>query len=258
MMMEILDEVKKDFVRDLVKKGRRPDERAFEEYRKAKVEQGVIPAAEGSARVFLGQTQVLVGVKMGIGTPFADRPEEGVLSTNAELLPMASPTFEPGPPSPTSIELARVVDRGIRSANTIDLKSLFIEEGKVWMTFVDVYVIDHDGNLIDAGALAAAAALRCARMPKYEDGKIVHGEYSGPLKLGTDCVACTFAKIGSALLLDPSFDEEIAMDARLTVATTPDHVCAMQKGASGGFTRDEISNMIDVSFRKGAELRALL
>lgn len=256
--MEILDEVKKDFVKDILKKGRRPDERAFEEYRPVTVEKMAIPAAEGSARVRLGQSQVLVGVKMGVGTPFADRPDEGVLATNAELLPMASPSFEPGPPSPESIELARVVDRGIRSANTIDLKSLVIETGKVWMTFVDIYVLDHDGNLIDAAALAAAAALRCARMPKFEDGKIVYGEYSGPLKLGADCVACTFAKIDSNLLLDPSFDEEKAMDARLTISTTAKHVAAMQKGGSGGFKREEISQMIDTAFRKGAELRSLI
>ncbi len=256
--MEILDEVKKDFVKDIMRKGKRPDERGFEEYRPIVVEKGAIPAAEGSARVHLGQTQVLVGVKMGIGTPFADRPEEGVLSTNAELLPMASPTFEPGPPSPESIEIARVVDRGIRSANTIDLKSLFIEEGKVWMTFVDVYVLDHDGNLIDAAALAAAAALRTARQPKYEDGKVIHGEYSGPLKLGDDCVACTFAKIDSTNILDPSFDEEKAMDARLTIATTADRIAAMQKGGSGGYTRDEISQLADMAFRKGAELRSLI
>ena len=256
--MDILDEVKKEFVRDLMKKGKRPDERAFDEYRQVTIEKNAIPAAEGSARAHIGQTQVLVGVKMGIGTPFADRPNEGVLSTNAELLPLASPSFESGPPDANSIELARVVDRGIRSAGTIDLKSLFIEDGKVWMTYVDVYVLDHDGNLLDAAALAAAAALKCARMPKYEDGKIIHGEYSGPLKLGSDCVACTFAKIGQDIVLDPGLDEEKAMDARLTIATTPDRVCAMQKGEAGGFRLDEISKMIDISFRKGADLRALL
>jgi len=258
-MVSILDEVKKEYIRDLVAKGRRADGRQFDELRKAiSVERSIIPNAEGSARVHWGKTQVLVGIKMGVGAPFPDRPDEGVLSTNAELLPLASPVFEMGPPDANSIELARVVDRGIRSSNVIDLKSLFIEENKVWNVFVDIYVLDHDGNLIDASALAAMAALQCTRIPKYENGNIVYGEYSGNLNVTTKCVATTFAKIGSNILVDPTSDEELAMDARLTISTTPTHVCAMQKGAPGGFTKDELLNLIDKAFEKGNELRALL
>lgn len=256
--MEILDEVKKDYVRDLIAKGKRADERGFLQYRNITVEKGAVPSAEGSARVHLGMTQVLVGIKMDIGKPFPDRPEEGVLSTNAELLPMASPTFEPGPPSPESIELARVVDRGIRSSNAIDLPSLFIEPEKGWTTFVDIYVLDHDGNMFDAAALAAMAAIENCRIPKYEDGKIIRGEFSGPLKIGNRCVTTTFAKIGQTLLLDPALDEEKAMDARITIATTPEYVCAIQKGGAGGFTKDELLSLIDASFKSGNDLRALL
>jgi len=32
----------------------------------------------------------------------------------------------------------------------------------------------------------------------------------------------------------------------------------MQKGLNGGFTRDEVANLIDLAFKKGDELRALL
>ncbi len=62
-----------------------------------------------------------------IGTPFADTPDKGVLSTNAELIPMGSPNFEAGPPDEHSIELARVVDRGIRESEMIDLEKMCIE-----------------------------------------------------------------------------------------------------------------------------------
>jgi len=257
-MVDILDEVKKEYVKDLMSKGKRPSGRALDELRNAVIERNVIPNAEGSARVHLGNTKVLVGVKLGIGTPFPDRPDEGVLSTTAELLPLASPVFEMGPPDANSIELARVVDRGIRSSNLLDLKSLFLETGKAWNVFVDIYVLDHDGNLIDASALAAMAALQCTRMPKYEDGKILYGQYAGKLATATTCVTATFAKIGGTIVADPDLDEEKAMDARLTVATTPEHICAMQKGGAGGFTRDEVLNIIDMSFKKAEELRALL
>ncbi|RLG17566.1 RNA-binding protein, partial [Nanoarchaeota archaeon] len=166
----------KNFILDLAKKGMRIDERGLNELREVKVSCGVSKNAEGSARVKLGKTEVMVGVKMDVGEPFADRPDEGILIVNAELSALASPEFEPGPPGEEAIELARVVDRGIRGANMIDLKKLFIEEGKVWCVFVDIYVINHDGNLIDAAALGAVAALKDARFPKLEEGKVVYGE----------------------------------------------------------------------------------
>lgn len=258
MKMEILDEVKKDYVRDLTRRNKRVDERGFLEYRPCTVEKGIFESAEGSARVKLGKTQVVAGVKVEIGSPFKDRPEEGVLSTTAELLPLASPTFEPGPPDEGAIELARIVDRGIRSSNAIDLTSLFLEEDKVLMIFVDIYVLDHDGNLIDASALAAMAALLDTKLPKVEGDQLIRTERTQPLKVTQKVVTCTFSKINSAILLDPGLDEEKAMDARLTIATTPEYVCAMQKGGSGGFTKDELLNLVDVSFEKGNQLRKLL
>jgi exosome complex component RRP42 len=256
--MEILDEIKKDYVTDLMKKNKRPDDRGFFDYRPCIVERGIFNSAEGSARVKLGKTQVVAGVKVDIGTPFKDRPEEGVLSTTAELLPLASPTFEPGPPDEGAIEIARIVDRGIRSSNTLDLTTLFIEKDKVWTVFVDIYVLDHDGNLIDASALAAMAALLDAKLPKLEGGQLIRTERIEKLKVGEKVVTCTFSKIDSHIVLDPGLDEEKAMSARLTIATTPEHVCAMQKGGRGAFTKDEVINLVDTSFEKGKELRKLL
>ena len=257
-MVEIVDEVRKEFVKDLLRSGKRPSGRGPDDYRAVKIERGVIPNAEGSARVHMGNTQVLVGVKLALGEPFADKPDEGVLSTMAELLPLASPLFEMGPPDANSIELARVVDRGIRGSGALDLKALKIGDKKVWNVFVDIYVLDHDGNLIDAAGLAAMAALQDARMPKLEGDQINRFESSGPLPVKDACVCTTFTKIGSTILSDADLDEEKALDARLTVSTTPGHICAMQKGGRGGFTRDEVVALLNRALAKGDELRAML
>ena len=175
-MSSLITRVRVRQIEQLIEKGKRLDARGLGDYREIKVEQGVIEKAEGSARVFLGKTEVLVGVKVETGTPFPDTPNNGVLTVNAELVPLASPTFEPGPPDENSIELARIVDRGIRESEAIDTEKLCIEAGKqVFVVFVDVYVLNHDGNLIDASALAAVAALMNTKMPNYEvkDGEVV-------------------------------------------------------------------------------------
>ena len=113
-MSSVISEIKKDFIYNLLIKGERIDGRKLEQYREISIERDVIRKPEGSALVKLGSSQVLVGVKMQPGEPFQDSPNRGVIITNAELVPLASPSFEPGPPNELGIELARLVDRGVR------------------------------------------------------------------------------------------------------------------------------------------------
>lgn len=256
--MEIEGYLKRDYIRNLLKSGERADGRAFDEHRKIIIQKGY--AAEkacGSAMVQLGKTKVVAGVSLDIGEPYPDRPQEGVMSTSAELRPIASPKFESGPPNDESVEVARVVDRGIRESGAIDTKALYIEDDLVWIAFIDIHVMDHCGNLIDAGGIAAVAALMDTRLPKYEDGKLIYGEYAGKLPMKCIPVPCTFAKIGDNILLDPSIEEEYAMDARLTVATT-DTINAMQKGGTGAFKEEEIMSAVDKAFTKAGEIRRML
>jgi len=166
---------------DLIKKGKRLDERKLDEYREISVKQDISKNAEGSCEVKLGKTIVAVGVKIDIGEPFPDSPDSGILVVNAELLPMSYPGFEPGPPGINAIELARIVDRGIRESEFIDMKKLCLEKGKkVYSVFIDIYSLNYDGNLIDASFLASVLALRKCFLPKIEkegdDYKIIYGE----------------------------------------------------------------------------------
>jgi len=260
-MFEVVAEVKKDYIASLLEKGKRADDRGFDDYRPIVVEKGVSNRAEGSSLVKIGKTQVLVGVKLAIGEPFPDMPNSGVLTTNAELIPLASPSFEKGPPDEDTIEIARVVDRGIRESQCIDLDKLCLIPGeKVWIIFVDIHVLDYDGNLFDASALGAITALLDSYMPKVEEDKIIYGEKtSEKLPIVHKPVETTFAKINKSTVLDPSLDEELVMDARLTVATDENGIiCAMQKGGSGTFTQEEILDIIKRGASKGNELRKFL
>ncbi|MEK6919684.1 MAG: RNA-binding protein, partial [Thermoproteota archaeon] len=81
---------------DLIARGKRIDERGPDSYRPIQIQVGLIEKANGSAHVSLGKSKVLVGVKVEVGEPFPDTPDEGVLTVNAELVPLASPSFEPG------------------------------------------------------------------------------------------------------------------------------------------------------------------
>jgi len=254
--------VRQKRIAQLIARGKRLDGREPTDYREIQIESGLIERAEGSARVRLGKTEVLVGTKIEVGEPFLDVPNEGVLTVNAELVPLASPTFEPGPPDENSVELARVVDRGIRESKAIMLEDLCVEPGKkVFIVFVDVYVLNHDGNLIDASALAAFAALMNTKTFNYEvkEGEIKIKPGYKPLPMRNYPVAITFAKIGDKLIVDPWLEEEQVMDARLTLAVEKDgKFCATQKGGYGYFTPQEIFEASKIAQQKAGELRKLV
>jgi len=254
--------IKQKRIAQLVARGKRLDERGPNDYREVQIETGLIERAEGSARIRLGKTEVLVGIKIEVGEPFLDVPNEGVLTVNAELVPLASPTFEAGPPDENSIELARIVDRGIRESKAINLESLCVEPGKrVFVVFVDVYVLNHDGNLIDASALASLAALLNTKMFNYEvkEGEIKIKPGYTPLPLRNHPVAVTFAKINDKLIVDPWLEEEQVMDARLTMTVDKDgKICAIQKGGYGYFTTQQILEAAATVTVKAEELRKLV
>jgi exosome complex component RRP42 len=251
-----MSDIKRDHIHKLLSKGRRVDGRTWDEFRQVSIETKYVESAEGSARVRLGNTDVLVGIKMQTGTPFEDTPDKGVLATNAELIPLASPTFEAGPPDENSIELARVVDRGIRESEMIDLSALCITpKEEVWLCFVDVYVLDYDGNLFDAAFLGAVAALKSAIVPAAMYGK---GE-DFPLPIGSTPISCTAVQIENSILLDPTLDEEKVAEARLTVTTDENgDLRAMQKGLEGSLTLEQVRKIIETSQRLSKDLRKLV
>ncbi|MBN1357143.1 exosome complex protein Rrp42 [Candidatus Bathyarchaeota archaeon] len=261
-MSSLVTRVKLKQIEQLIEKGKRLDGRGLTDYREIKIEQGVIEKAEGSARVLMGKTEVLVGVKIETGTPFPDTPDDGVMTVNAELVPLASPDFEPGPPDENSIELARIVDRGIRESHAIDTAKLCITSGKkVFVVFVDVYVLNHDGNLIDASALAAVAALMNTKMPNYEvkDDEVIIKQGYTPLPMTSHPITVTLGKINDKLIVDPWLEEEQVIDARLTMAFNDDgNICAIQKGCAGYFTQQQILEGMKLAKEKATELRKKL
>jgi exosome complex component RRP42 len=252
-MSSVLSEIRKDYIYNLILKGERADGRTFDQYREISVEKDLIRKAEGSALVKLGKSQVLVGIKMQPGEPFPDAPNRGVIITNAELVPLASPTFEPGPPNETGIELARVVDRGVRESKAVDLEALCITPGKqVWIIFIDVHILDDCGNILDAASLGAIAALLTTKVPASRFG--LGEDY--PLPVKDIPIATTAIEFSDVLMFDPDSDEESIANTKLTVITTADgNICGMQKSGVGVLTPDQVYRIVDIAGEKAKEIR---
>ncbi len=263
MNVTIIDQLKKKKILSLLKDGQRVDGRALDESRPLVIDTGVIPKAEGSARVRLGDTEVVTGVKIQPDKPFPDLGDRGIFICTAEILPLADPNAEPGPPNEEVIELARVVDRGIRESSMIDLTKLVLQKDKsVIGLFVDNSVTDYDGNLFDACSYASVASLLTCKVPKYELKNdvptLVEGEFSEP-PITTIPVSVTMGKIGDQIIVDPNADEWGCMDARITITTNSDgNICAVQKGGNDGFTVEQLVKCSQISIATAAKIRELL
>jgi exosome complex component RRP42 len=258
---QTISHIDREFIAELLGKGERLDGRAFNEYRELQIEANVVPAkAEGSALVRLGDPSVVAGVKVLVGEPYPDSPDEGVIMVTAEMSPIASPLFELGPPKEDAIELARIVDRGVRESNMVDAKGLCIEEGKkVYMVFADVYPLEYDGNLIDASSIAVNVALLTTKFPemKVEEKHVVATGEIKSLPVTNIAVEHTVVKIGKYLILDPTLKEEFVQDCRLTMAIDEkNNFTALQKGGgTGPMSLGLIGDAMDMALDAGKIMR---
>lgn len=253
-----------DRIREYLSQGKRFDGRKLDEFRDIFIETGISKKAEGSARVRLGKTEVLVGVKMDVAEPYPDSKDEGNLMTTAELLPLSSDRFESGPPKIDAIELGRIVDRGIRESKFIDMKKLCIKEGeKVWSIFVDIYSINDDGNLLDASTIGALIALADTKIPEYDEetGRVKYGNWTNkklPLTKNIP-LAFTLYKIDNHFIVDPTREEEDTSESRITIAiSNNDTIHALQKGEEREFSIEEVHSALDLAEKTYKNLFPLL
>ncbi|MHA2281050.1 MAG: exosome complex protein Rrp42 [Promethearchaeota archaeon] len=259
----IVSRIEKNYIKSNLRKEERIDGRGLWDYREFEINSDIIASAEGSADVKLGDTRIITGLKYEVGEPFPDLPNEGVCTVMAELLPLASPLFERGPPDEQSIELARVVDRGIRHADCVQTKKLCIKEKEaVYILFVDMYVMNHDGNLIDSGAVSALTTLLTAHIP---EGKIGENglEWTGKYLTGKDLVnelplALTYGKIDDIIFLDPKLPEELVCEGRISISVTENKITSIQKSGIATFSIDEINMLGKKSVEIGQKLRKQL
>lgn len=244
---------------NLLLQDKRIDGRGPKDLRPISIQTNLLAKADASALVKMGSTKILTGIKVEVGSPFSDRPDEGIFTVNAELLPLASTTFEPGPPDERGVELARVVDRSLREGKALDLKKLCLVEGeKVYVLFIDIYVLDYDGNYFDPALISALAALATLKIPKYEvvDGKVEKTDEYFQLELTSLPFSVMIGIIGEKFLVDPQIEEEKVLDVSLIIGTDEKgNIVSIQKNSPGPIPINLMDNIMETAVEKTEEIR---
>jgi exosome complex component RRP42 len=257
----------KETLKRMFAEGKRFDGRGLTDSRELEIEYKVSKKAEGSTRVRMGKTEVVVGVKLQTGEPYPDSPDKGNLMVSGDLLPLASPRFESGPPGFNAIELPRLVDRAVRESGMIDFEKLCIKKGElVWTVIIDVYPINDDGALIDAASIGAVAALHNTLMPEVDkDGKIDYDKKTKdklPLSEEIMPISFSFFKLGDSIILDPTREEEEACDTRITFGASSWNGQLMlnscQKKGELPLKQSDVEQMMEIIPKKFEEINKKL
>ncbi len=131
-----------------------------------------------------------------IPPPHADRPNDGSITFAIDLSPMSAMGFDYAQPASTltagalgstgssgggmgqsqsegqkllTNRILRILERTLLNGGAIDAEALCVQSGKwVWRLHIDVTVLDHGGNLVDACVLSAVAAMRHFRKPEVQ------------------------------------------------------------------------------------------
>lgn len=194
--------------------------------------------------------------------------QQKVFFFNLELSQMAAPAFEPGRQSDLLVKLNRLLERCLRNSKCIDTESLCVVAGeKVWQIRVDLHLLNHDGNIIDAASIAAIVALCHFRRPDVsvqgDEVTLYTPEERDPVPLSIHhmpiCVSFAFFQQGTYLLVDPNEREERVMDGLLVIAMNKHReICTIQSSGGIMLLKDQVLRCSKIAGVKVLEITELI
>lgn len=237
------------YQRDGVVADLRADGRTRLQYRQLIVEYDPVPQASGSARVALGDTEVLVAIKGDVCENSVGKLVFSVDTSSPSLSVLRE----------SDDKNAIQEENAVRAANlsrlfndSFDVSQLSVAENRFsWTLYVDVLIINSSGNLFDVMSMAVRAALTHCRLPKVtvEEGEAVGLSVSDDpadlksLSCSSTPVSLTFAVFDSednnstgndfVFVADPNSAEEASSDYLVSLGMNEaGQVCLVQKWAS--------------------------
>ncbi|XP_037548734.1 exosome complex component RRP42 [Nematolebias whitei] len=264
-----VSEAEKVYILHGIRDDLRVDGRGCEDYRHMEIETDVVSNTDGSAKVTLGDTAVLVGIKAEIGKPRPMIPNEGYLEFFVDCSANATPEFEGRGGEELGTELSNTLYKAFNK-DSLDLKSLCISPGEhCWVLYVDVLLLQCDGNLYDAMSVAIKAALFNTKIPKVnistddEGGKEIElsDDPFDCMRLDVKNVPCivTLCKVGHRHVVDATLQEKTCSVASLIISVThKGAVTCARKVGGGSLDPESVFEMTEAGKRVGKALHAPL
>ncbi|XP_065915878.1 exosome complex component RRP42-like [Dysidea avara] len=253
----LLSDEQHDYIVQGVREDFRNDGRSCKDYRKFELSTGMITNANASARVKLGGSDVLVGVKAELVEPDPTRPNEGRLHFQVECSALASPEFERRGGEELGATLAHMMSRAYQHDSCVDLGGLCVSPGqRCWVLYIDGLVTEWGGNVIDCLSFAIRVALHQTRLPHVVasgEGDEMEIEVSQETRSlqGTNLpIYITLSQVANSnsLVVDTTLEEAMCVSCRVMVAVNEDgHLCGFTKEGRGGISAALLNEALTVA-----------
>ncbi|MBN3325923.1 EXOS7 protein, partial [Atractosteus spatula] len=265
-----ISEAEKVYIVHGVRDDLRVDGRGCEDYRHMEIETDVVSNTDGSARVKLGYSDILVGIKAEIGRPRPMVPDEGFLEFFVDCSANATPEFEGRGGEDLGTEISNTLYKVFNNRHSVDLRALCISPKEhCWILYVDVLLLQCDGNLYDAISVAVKAALFNTRIPRVQISEDDEGtkeiELSDDpydcMRLSVENVPCivTLCKVGQRHIVDATLQEKACSKACLLLSVTSrGTVTCVRKIGGGSLDPESIFEMTETGKRVGKALQSPL
>ncbi|XP_055509147.1 exosome complex component RRP42 [Leucoraja erinacea] len=270
MAAVVLSEAERVYAMHGVQDDLRIDGRGCEDYRHIEIETDVVSNTSGSARMKIGHTDILVGVKAEMGMPKLERPNEGFLEFFVDCSANATPQFEGRGGDDLGTEITNTLYRMFDNSSSLELAALCITpRDHCWVLYVDVLLLECGGNLFDAVSIAVKAALHNTRIPKVsvleDDEGSKEIELSDDpydcIRLNVDNVPCiiTLSKVGHRHVVDATAQEERCSMASVLVSVTHrGTLTCLRKVGVGSLDPASVFEMMETGKRVGKALHESL
>lgn len=253
------------FIQEGIAQNVRMDGRGRLDYRPMALEVNLVAQANGSARLVLSDTDVLVGIKAELAEPDAATPTAGRIHVSVECCPSASPEFEGRGAEELNVQLARFTESILHSASALNLSALSLIPGRqCWALYVDVMVLDSGGNLFDAISIAVRAALTSTTIPRVHVVEKPGGQYE--LELSDDPedmirldasnvpVCVTFSQIGAFEVIDATLEEEGCLSCRTTYSVSKDGTFSSSQKGYGAVDVKTLREQVKIARRVAQQI----
>lgn len=246
----------------------RLDGRTCFDIRQIIVKQGVVSSCNGSAQIQSKNCNITVGIKVEVGIPTQEEPDQGIVEINVDCSANASPRFEGRGGQDLAEELVFILSNAI--IPSIDRKALCISVGhKVWIVYIDVLVLECScaSQLLDLAAQAIKAALADTKVPKLiadeEDANdfvlSADQEEYCPIDITSLPILLTLTRIHDQYVADVTEEEAAAGIARFTLAfDSRGQLSYTKKSGSGSLHPDPLKEVLGKAGKLAMKIHANL
>uniref|UniRef100_A0A914QP31 Ribosomal RNA-processing protein 42 n=1 Tax=Panagrolaimus davidi TaxID=227884 RepID=A0A914QP31_9BILA len=228
-----ISQAEKVYAVDGINQGLRNDGRELMDFRPIVVEFDVMPNTHGSARVRLGQTDLIAAIKLKMRQVTDTEDFSNRIDFYVTCSAVASPDFAGKHGDDCAQRIASLLRKAYRNDFILpELKKFKLSKDRYYQTKVDILILQYDGNAVDAASIAAKAALSDLKfiiptMIARDKGKTVPqlpGKARSQIQtldISNVPMIVTLNSFGDNIFLDATLEEEQCVGGVLHVGVIP-------------------------------------